>query len=139
MGLLTALAAHPYTQGNALHLSSKEQTGMPVSRRRFLAAASAAAAATTATVLLHPSCQQGAGATPRHLPGTTIAVAGAAPPIAVIALNRLGYGPRKGDITAFNALGAAATTRAYRRMSPSSLTLMRSTTRPAMRRWRRRG
>ncbi|MBK9945209.1 MAG: DUF1800 domain-containing protein [Kouleothrix sp.] len=84
---------------------------MPVSRRRFLAAASAAGAATTATVLLDPLASRGAGATPRDLPGTTIAVAGAAPPIAVIALNRLGYGPRKGDITAFNALGASDDTR----------------------------
>jgi uncharacterized protein (DUF1800 family) len=33
------------------------------------------------------------------------------PPLAVIALNRMGYGPRPGDIDAFNALGATDDTR----------------------------
>lgn len=35
----------------------------------------------------------------------------ALPPLAVIALNRMGFGPRPGDIQAFNALGATDTAR----------------------------
>jgi uncharacterized protein (DUF1800 family) len=59
-------------------------------------------------------------ATPRYRPGRTRrellvpetappaprATQGVTPPIAVIALNRMGFGPRPGDIEAFNALGA---------------------------------
>lgn len=42
-------------------------------------------------------------------------LAGAPAPVAVLALNRLGYGPRQGDVAAFNALGAtdAARVAAY--------------------------
>lgn len=46
------------------------------------------------------------------LPPSAVTGAGPAlPPLAVIALNRLGFGPRPGDIAAFNALGANDTAR----------------------------
>src|SRR5437867_10413543 len=57
---------------------------MPVSRRRFLGGATAAGAAAAASIT-----------------GTS-----ALPPIEIVALNRMGYGPRPGDVAAFQALGA---------------------------------
>lgn len=72
---------------------------MALSRRRFIAATGAGGAALTATL---PDL----GTSARAAPPGTLSAAGATPPIAAIALNRMGYGPRKGEIAAFNALGA---------------------------------
>ncbi len=48
---------------------------------------------------------------PAQAPSAETGVGPALPPLAVIALNRLGFGPRPGDIAAFNALGASDTAR----------------------------
>ena len=71
---------------------------MPLSRRRFIGGA--AAAGTAAVVAPHlPVAQSLAEA------GLALAAAGDTP-LEVIALNRMGYGPRPGDIEAFQQLGA---------------------------------
>ena len=46
-----------------------------------------------------------------HQPPTPQPRSGALPPLAVIALNRIAFGPRPGDIAAFNALGGNDTAR----------------------------
>lgn len=74
---------------------------MAVSRRGFLASAATLGAAIPAASLFDPIPV--AGAAPQ--------LAGTAPPLAQIALNRMGFGPRKGDVAAFNALGASDSAR----------------------------
>jgi uncharacterized protein (DUF1800 family) len=77
-----------------------------VSRRRFLKTSGAVGA--TATTL--PQHQEAAAAPGYPHPAWNVAAVTLAgttpPPLAVIALNRLGHGARPGDIEAFNALGA---------------------------------
>jgi uncharacterized protein (DUF1800 family) len=85
-------------------------------RRTLLQNASLLAAATALTTLVAPAVVDAqtapdAGATPAmRSPRHTIAAANAnapeLPPLAVIALNRIAFGPRPGEIDAFNALGA---------------------------------
>ena len=70
---------------------------MPLSRRRFLGGAAAAGTAAVAAPHL-PLPQSLAEA------GQALAAAGDTP-LEVIALNRMGYGPRPGDIDAFQQLG----------------------------------
>ncbi len=48
---------------------------------------------------------------PAATAGISSGVGPTLPPLAVIALNRLGFGPRPGDVAAFNALGANDTAR----------------------------
>jgi len=85
-------------------------------RRTLLQNASLLAAATALTTLVAPAVVDAQtapdpGATPAmRSPRTTIAAANAnapeLPPLAIIALNRIAFGPRPGEIDAFNALGA---------------------------------
>ncbi|HEU4328149.1 MAG TPA: DUF1800 domain-containing protein [Roseiflexaceae bacterium] len=71
---------------------------MAVSRRRFLGSSAAAGAA--AAVAPQLSLAQGLAQ-----PANPAPAAAGDPPLAVIALNRMGYGPRPGDIDAFLQLG----------------------------------
>jgi len=85
-------------------------------RRTLLQNASLLAATTALTTLVAPTNADAqtapdTGATPAmRSPRHTIAAATASapdlPPLAVIALNRIAFGPRPGEIEAFNALGA---------------------------------
>ena len=82
---------------------------MAVSRRRFLSTTTTIGAAATATTLIEAQSERAAHAKDRAgvaAPVQPSAVAAALPPLAVIALNRIGYGPHPGDVAAFNALGA---------------------------------
>ena len=109
------------------------------SRRLLLQGAGVLAASAAATVALTPSR---AGASPTPQDGQPVpamrtiryqtqsrsgAVAGkpALPSTAVIALNRMGFGPRLGDIAAFNALGSTDSARltAYvdQQLSPATI------------------
>lgn len=74
---------------------------MSLSRRRFLSTVGMGAGAAGALELAGdwPALAAPAGLAP--------AAAAGQPPLAVIALNRMGFGPRKGEIAAFNALGAS--------------------------------
>ncbi len=88
---------------------------MSLSRRRFLSTVGAGAGAVGALEL--------AGGWPA--PAAAAPAAAGQPALAVIALNRMGYGPRKGDIAAFNALGASddARLQAYleQQLSPGAI------------------
>lgn len=86
----------------------------PITRRRFLttagtvgASAAAGAAATAAALGGLPRPGQPAEPTPAPRATATAAPAAqlATPPLALIALNRLAYGPRQGDLAAFAQLG----------------------------------
>jgi uncharacterized protein (DUF1800 family) len=61
----------------------------------------------------------------RTRPPATRETTGGVPPLAVIALNRMGFGPRPGDLDAFNALGGSDTARltAYvdQQLSPTGI------------------
>ena len=97
------------------HLEERRQ-----SRRRLLKGAGAFAASAAATVALTPQratasprAQEGdavpAMRTIRYRPQSRTSADAGKPPmpsLAVIALNRMGFGPRPGDIEAFNALGS---------------------------------
>jgi uncharacterized protein (DUF1800 family) len=74
---------------------------MSVSRRHFLGSSAAIASALT-TNLVGPLAES----QPRQEPAALTSAA--APPWPVIALNRMGYGPRPNDIAAVQALGLAA-------------------------------
>jgi uncharacterized protein (DUF1800 family) len=85
----------------------------PPTRRSFLLGAGAATAAVALTGAGHsPTAAhaQSAAADRPTMQRHTAAAAAAVPtaPLPIIALNRMGYGPRPGDIAAFNALGASA-------------------------------
>ncbi len=79
---------------------------MTVSRRHFLKTSGAVGAAATALPQLPEAAAAPGPAGPIWKLAATPAATTILPPLAVIALNRLGYGPRPGDIEAFNALGA---------------------------------
>lgn len=72
---------------------------MALSRRRFLQASAAMSVATVAASTAHPHAL-------RAHPATAQVAPSALPPLDVIALNRMGYGQRPGDLEAFQALGA---------------------------------
>ena len=109
------------------------------SRRLLLQGAGVLAASAAATVALSPS-RAGASPVPqegdavpamrtiRFRPQARTGVAAgkpALPSLAVIALNRMGFGPRPGDIAAFNALGSTDSERltAYvdQQLNPASI------------------
>lgn len=73
---------------------------MSVSRRHFLASSAALATTLTTEIVSPLSAEQ-----PRHEPATR---ASATPSWPVIALHRMGFGPRPGDIAAVQALGLTA-------------------------------
>lgn len=88
----------------------------PLFTRRSLLLGSGLAGIATFAHALHSesvetaNAQSAAGTTPRMRSTTASAVAAGAmpslPPLGIIALNRMGFGPRSGDLDAFNALGA---------------------------------
>jgi uncharacterized protein (DUF1800 family) len=86
---------------------------MPVSRRRFLKASGAVSAATATVTLAQTQGTLAAdpALTAQQIADLAPAAAPELPQIAIIALNRMGYGPRPGDITAFNALGSTPSAR----------------------------
>lgn len=116
--------------------SAKPSSG---ARRQLLqgVAATAAAIATTSTVAAEPTATAGAttkmrptsadrrraGLSRPEAPGKGLP---ALPSLGLIALNRMGFGPRQGDVAAFNALGADPISRltAYvdQQLSPNSIT-----------------
>ncbi len=89
-------------------------------RRRFLQGIGLAAAA---LALPHRQSQAEEAS---GVAAFSVAAPTAVPPLAVIALNRMGFGPRPGDIAAFNALGATDDARlsAYidQQLNPGSIT-----------------
>ncbi len=76
---------------------------MPVSRRRFLLGSAAALAATAAPVhvIARPARRPSRSAPAQAAPAAT-------PAVAVIALNRMGYGARPGDVARVTSLGLSA-------------------------------
>ena len=101
-------------------------------RRRLLAGAGVMLSAATVAHLASPAAVTAeespptpAMRSPQHAIRAAAGGAPALPPLAVIALNRMGFGPRPGDISAFNALGAnpAARLEAYveQQLNPDSI------------------
>src|SRR4051812_37352540 len=107
---------------------------MAVSRRRFLGTSTTiGAAAAAASVLDAPAKQANAALTPTAarwaeaaLSPSSVVTTSTLPSYAIIALNRMGYGPRPGDVAAFVALGATPDARlqAYvdQQLSPDAIT-----------------
>ncbi|KPV50932.1 hypothetical protein SE17_24105 [Kouleothrix aurantiaca] len=94
---------------------------MALTRRHFLATTTALGAA--GAVATFGGATAGALAAPPLLGSMPASVT--LPPAAVIALNRMGFGPRAGDVAAFNALGGtdAARLQAYleQQLSPAAI------------------
>ncbi|MDA0244162.1 MAG: DUF1800 domain-containing protein [Chloroflexi bacterium] len=78
-----------------------EQSGLAVSRRAFLQGLGLTTAATAAHHLI-AHADEPAPPPPLAEPHAPLS----APSAAVVALNRMAFGPRPGDVAAFNALGA---------------------------------
>ncbi|MBS1966099.1 MAG: DUF1800 domain-containing protein [Chloroflexi bacterium SZAS-1] len=81
---------------------------MAITRRHFLATTTALSAATTAAVLMPYDVIEVQAFSQA---ATSAPAAATNAPLAVLALNRMGFGPRNGDIAAFNALGSTDTAR----------------------------
>ena len=107
---------------------------MAVSRRRFLSTTTSIGAATAAASLLEAPAEQ-ANATltntatrwaQTQIHASAIVTTSTLPSYAIIALNRMGYGPRPGDTAAFVALGTTPDGRlaAYveQQLSPDTIT-----------------
>ena len=106
---------------------------MAVSRRRFLNTSTAIGAAAAAASLVEAPAEQAQAALTQTATRWRDAMASpdsvvttsSLPSYAIIALNRMGYGPRPGDTAAFAALGATpdAQLQAYvdQQLSPDTL------------------
>jgi uncharacterized protein (DUF1800 family) len=101
-----------YTIWDILFPALKEY-GMAVSRRRFLRRSTTTGVATAASVLEAPVEHANAAHTPTAprwmnttINPSSVVTTSTLPSYAIIALNRMGYGPRSGDDAAFAALGA---------------------------------
>jgi len=86
---------------------------MAVSRRRFLSTSTTIGAAAAASLLEAPAEQANAHHTQTatrwtqaQISPSNVVTTSTLPSYAIIALNRMGYGPRPGDVAAFVALGA---------------------------------
>lgn len=106
---------------------------MAVSRRRFLGTSTAIGAAAAAASVLEAPAEQATAAltdtaarwTEARLSASSVVTTSTLPSYAIIALNRMGYGPRPGDVAAFAALGATPDARlqAYvdQQLSPDAI------------------
>ncbi len=105
---------------------------MAVSRRRFLSTSTSIGAAAAASVLETPAEHANAALTETatrwseaKIDPSSVVTTGALPSYAIIALNRIGYGPRPGDVAAFVALGTTPDARlqAYvdQQLSPDTI------------------
>jgi uncharacterized protein (DUF1800 family) len=101
-----------------------------LSRREFLQGAAMTAAVTTATAVGGKIPAPASAAEPTHdrlIQAVNIpdAQAVSKPPLAYIALTRMGFGPRPGDVSAFEALGATDEERLFayieQQLDPASL------------------
>src|SRR5215213_6939412 len=91
---------------------------MAVSRRRFLSTTTTIGAAAAASVLEAPAEPANAALTENatrwaqtQISPSAVVTTGTLPSYAIIALNRMGYGPRPGDVAAFVALGTTSDAR----------------------------
>lgn len=108
-------------------------SAQPLNRRRLLVGAGIVAAVTGLAQWTQPAAveAQEAPAQPamrspqRSVVRAASGTAPALPPLAVIALNRMGFGPRPGDLEAFNALGptpeAALTAYVDQQLNPQTI------------------
>src|SRR5829696_8434750 len=106
---------------------------MAVSRRRFLSTSTTIGAAAAAASMLEASAGQANAEltktatrwTQAQISPSSVVTTSTLPSYAIIALNRMGYGPRPGDVAAFAALGSTPDARltAYidQQLNPSTI------------------
>lgn len=95
-------------------MSKPQPSPSAINRRTFLKSAGVATAVAATSALVRPSLAQEGGDPPperamRSPQNNQLQATGTLPPLpplGVIALNRMGFGPRPGDLAAFNSLGA---------------------------------